>query len=444
MSDHEPAQAIAALEARLAATPRPQRPHEHATVAYRLGLAHAESPIGNPTENLRKALACYDVAATIFDPRYDPVEHARVLNAAGAAHRGLGRNRQAADRFEQAADLLKGHDRAGERAAALNNLGLARAELGDLDAALAVYGEAAAEFDEDTAEGRRGRAAALHNRGLAHAAPGTAEGLEAALGDYAEAGASVDDEEAPYHHGLIAHSIGIASTALAGLRPDHRRRLLTDAISAFERSLGVFTRLAFPYQHALARHNMGRALSATGDVDNLRRALACYEEAVAMLDPRVHRDAWQQAYASLEAVEAELATQPAPPAPGRVGHFAALVAVCDVEERRQLLRERLARLLALPVEAQHGALRELAFASVVSGADHGRSHIEAELGVLMELPTESLDVGLAARLDAHSRLAEPDQEPAAIALDLAVGDALGLSQRIAIRDRLATMGFERP
>ncbi|CAN5497104.1 hypothetical protein BH20ACT2_BH20ACT2_00870 [soil metagenome] len=444
MSTYEPAQAIVALEARLAATSRAQRPHEHAAVTYRLGLAYAESPIGNPTENLRKALACYDVAAAIFDARYDPVENARVLNAAGAAHRGLGRAGQAAKLFEQAADLLKGHDRAPERAAALNNLGLARAEAGDLVAALATYGEAAAEFDDTTAEGRRGRAAALHNRGLAHAAPGTVEGLEAALVDYAEAAASVDDEEAPYHHGLIAHSAGVASTALSARRPADRRRLLADAITSFERALGVFTRLAFPYQHALARHNMGRALAATGDHDNLRRALACYEESVAMLDPRVHKDMWHQAYASLEAVEAQLADHPAPPAPGRVGHFAALVAVCDPGERRQLLRERLTRLVALPVEAQHGALVELALASVAAGADNGRAHIEAELGVFMELPTEALDAGLAARLDAHGRLAEADREPADRAFDLAIGDALGLSQRIAIRDRLTSMGFERP
>ena len=79
--DHKAA--IEDLEHQLAKTPRASRPHEHAVLAYRLGLAYAESPAGNPAENLRRALAYYDVAAAIFDPRFEPVQHARVLNAAG-------------------------------------------------------------------------------------------------------------------------------------------------------------------------------------------------------------------------------------------------------------------------------------------------------------------------------------------------------------------------
>jgi hypothetical protein len=90
----DPLEAIAGLEAQLKATPRATRPYEHATVAYRLGLAYAESPVGNRAEYLRKALACFDVAAGIYDPRFDPVEHARVLNAAGASHRALGDRRR--------------------------------------------------------------------------------------------------------------------------------------------------------------------------------------------------------------------------------------------------------------------------------------------------------------------------------------------------------------
>ena len=102
--DHKAA--IEDLQRQLASTSRASRPHEHAVLAYRLGLAHAESPSGNPAEGLRKALAFYDVAAAIFDPRFEPVQHARVLNAAGAAHRGLGDRRNSAELFEQAVALF--------------------------------------------------------------------------------------------------------------------------------------------------------------------------------------------------------------------------------------------------------------------------------------------------------------------------------------------------
>jgi len=101
-SRNDPAGAIEGLEAQLRATPRATRPYEHATVAYRLGLAYAENPVGNRGELLRKALACFDVAAGVFDPRFDPVEHARVLNAAGASHRALGDRRKAAELFQKA------------------------------------------------------------------------------------------------------------------------------------------------------------------------------------------------------------------------------------------------------------------------------------------------------------------------------------------------------
>ncbi|HEX2192527.1 MAG TPA: hypothetical protein VHH09_04995, partial [Acidimicrobiales bacterium] len=80
----DPKAAIEALETQLRNTPRGTRPYEYAAISYRLGMAHAETPIGSPQEGLRKALAHFEEAAAIFDPRYDPVEHARVLNAAGA------------------------------------------------------------------------------------------------------------------------------------------------------------------------------------------------------------------------------------------------------------------------------------------------------------------------------------------------------------------------
>ncbi len=437
-------QAVKALEDQLARTSRALRPHEHAALAYRLGLAYAESPVGDTTENLRKALASYEVASSIFDPRHDPVEHARVLNAAGAAHRALGARRRAAGLFGEAARLLEGRGRDQERAAILNNLGLARVELGELDRAVAACDEAVALFDTDTEEGRRSWAATLHTRGMAHAAMGTEEGLEAALADYEEALADLDRDQAPYHHGLMHHSVGVTCTSLARLRPTERERLLREAIRAFEESLTVFTRTELPFQHALAKHNLGLAHSALGGAPEQRRALACFEDAVALLDTRLHAEAWRQAYNSLSRVEEEL--NAGAPEPTRADHFVAMVVDADPGERVPLVKERLARLVELPDPRRRAALAELALASArLVEYERARTYMEAELSVLIELPTESLEVGLRSRLEGHRRV-EPGsrREQADLALDQAIGDALQGPQRISVRDYLYSLGYERP
>lgn len=433
---------IESLETQLARTPRSSRPYEHAAVAYRLGLAYAESPVGSAADSLRKALACYDVAAAIFDPRLDPVEHARVINAAGAAQRSLGDPRRAAGLFEKAAELLDGKERPAEEAAALNNLGLARTELGELEGAVEAFDRALDLFDSASAEGRRGRAATLHNRGQAHAAMPEEQGLELALADFDEARADLDPDEAPYHHGLINHSMGVACSALAGLRPAEREALMEEAVKAFDESLTVFTRSAFPFQHALAKHNLGLAYAALGGSMNLRRALACFEDAVAILDTRVHADAWRQAYASLERTEKEL--EGVAPGLGRADHFAALVGGVRRDDRTALMRERLLRLLELPDPSRRSAIAELALASARLGGARASAVMEAELGALMELPNEHLETALRARIEAHARLGEQEREDADRALDAAIGEALQGPQRIFVRDFLYSLDWERP
>lgn len=436
---------IETLEKQLANTPKATRPHEHGALAYRLGMAYAENPSGNPVDNNRKALASYDVAASLFDPRFDSIEHARVINAAGASHRALGDRKRAVKLFEQASELFRDRDRDQERAAALNNLGLVRSELGDSTAAIEAFDVAAELFDVGTAEGRRGRVATLQNRGMAHGAKGTEEGLEAALADYERARADVDYDDAPYHYGLVHHSIGVACTSLAARRPAERERLLEEAVRAFDESLLVFRRAAFPFQHALAKHNQGLALAAMAepdDVNTRRRALSCFEDAVAVLDPRLHADAWRQAYGSLERIEKEL--DALAPGLGRAEHFTALVASTDADERFDLLQTRLLRLLALPPSTGRTALAELALASSRLGPEREQAIVESELAILMELPNESLEAALRARHEAHLKLEPEAREHADLALDAAIGEVLSGPQRIFVRDFLYSLGWERP
>ncbi|MDQ6838943.1 MAG: tetratricopeptide repeat protein, partial [Actinomycetota bacterium] len=410
--------------------------------AYRLGLAYAETPGGGGGDSIRRALVCYQVASDIFDPRSEPVAHARVLNAAGAAHRLLGDSEQALTAFEAAASLLADRGRDEERAAALNNLGLTRTEVGQLDSARAAFDDALRLFWADSPEGRRGRLATLHNRGLAHAAAGTVEGLKLAVADYRAALDGLDTQEAPYHHGLVLSSLGIATIALAEVMPEDRELHLREARSVFAESLTVFTRADFPYQHALTKHNQGLANVGLGATRDLLRALACFEDALGVLDPRLHADAWRQSYAHLASVEGRLAAD----APGatRADHFAILAAACEDEERTALLRERLFNLLALQGPRRSEALTEWAQAVVRLGRERGRRVIETELEILVLVPNEALEAVLRAHIEVHQQLPEPDKEEADRALDDAVGWVLNGPQRVFVRDFLYSLGFVRP
>ena len=438
--DHKAA--IEDLERQLAATSRASRPHEHAVLAYRLGLAYAESPAGNPAENLRRALAFYDVAAAIFDPRFEPVHHARVLNAAGAAHRGLGDRRKAADLFEKAVTLFGEDGTENERAAAYNNLGLCRTEMGQPQAGVEAFDAAIGLFDSYTDEGKRGIMSTLHNRGQAHTGLGTEEGLEAALADFEEARGMIDPEENPLHYGMVEHSVGVTCSALAKVSSEGRSSFLQEAIRAFNNSLQVFTRTAFPYYYALVKHNLGLAHEAQGGTANLRRALVSFEDALAVFDTRLHADAWKQAYASLERVEKALN---AGQSKSRIDHFADLLAVVNLEERTVLVRERMFRLLANPEPRRTTSVAELARAVGLLEFEEARKVYESIMKLVIELPQDTQSTSLRAIIEGHRSIEDDERrESADRALDQSIGDALGGPPRVAVRDYLEGEGWERP
>jgi hypothetical protein len=237
--------------------------------------------------------------------------------------------------------------------------------------------------------------------------------------------------------------VGVTCSALAKLSPDGRSAFLQEGIRAFNNSLLVFTRTGFPYYHALVKHNIGLAYESLGGTANLRRALASFEDALAVLDTRLHADAWKQAYASLERVEKQLAT--AVPGMSRIDHFAALLATVGLEERTVLVRERMFRLLAQPEPRNLTAIAELTRAIGLLAYDDARKIYEAVMKLVIELPQDTQALSLRAIISAHASIEDPEvRESADRALDQAIGDALGGPQRVSVRDFLESEGWERP
>lgn len=429
----DPRQMLEELKRRLERTPRHRQPLQHAALRYSLGMAWAELPTGDRQMNLSRAIAAYEDAAELFTAERFPVEHARVQNARGAALRELGDQRRAVTVLEHALEVLRTADAAGNAAeygAALNNLGLARSELGDHEVAVEILRDATAAFASGGEELTRQRVMAMHNLAQARAA---ADDHEAAVVTYTEAIEDTDPEELPYQWGLLHHGLGVSLTALGRSGA---------AAEAFRRSLRVFTRQRYPFQHALAKNNLGLAHAQSGDVVSLRRAVAAYQDALQVLDVRLHRAQWEQAYQNL--TKAEEALEERGSGGSRAEHVAALVADLDDEdERLEFVRERLMTIMQLPEPQKLERLAELDLAALKLADPVPRSYTGAWLNVLMELPNEMLLAGLRARIAAMDELPEEEQDEAGQMLEITIREELLAPQRIRVRDSLEHLGYER-
>ncbi len=396
---------------------------EHGTIRFNLGLALAEAPDGERDPNLRAAIGHYAEALRVFDANRYPVERARVLNALGAAERELGLAVQARDRFQAALDVTSAPAEAG---AAANNLGLASVDLGDVEAAVTAYGRALELFD--AGQYPRQRAATLHNRGQAHAAAGA---LDRAVADYRAAIELARPEEAAYVHASAQLSLAVALLDT----PGDRTALAAEAVAAVHAALAIFTRSSYPFQHAVAKHNLGVAFEelAGDDSTGLRRALAAFEDALQLLDPRLHDAQWREARAGLDRIEGRLGGG------SRPAHFASLLAAVAPPERRELLRYRLRAVLDLPEPHRTDALTALDEALV----DQPHEVTTAWMRALMEQPKDDLATALGVRMRVLQTLPTDRRATASRALDAALGD-LEILQRVAVRDRLEALGYERP
>ena len=318
--------------------------------------------------------------------------------------------------------------------------GAVGAALTTFDQALTVLRRAGG--DRPTSEDCRALASAALNRGqalLALPEPERSGSDDAAPSDTFLAGAvaAIDEglavtssHDAPLQFGMLHHTLG-----LIHMRADDPSR----AVESFDAALTVFTRSTFPFQHAIASFNRGRAFERSGA---FRRALVDYENAAQLFDPRMHRDQWHEAATRLADVERRLVAD----APGtvRADHVVGLLVGIDAAERTSLLRERVGRLLTRAPEVRRAELRQLAEAGLRLGRVPSDMLLRATIEVFMELPDEILQSGLLAQLDAHATLPPEEQADADRRFDTAIQELVMGPQRVRMRDVLYEAGWERP
>jgi len=439
---------VAALKARFESIDRSTDALQWAAAAYRLGMATAEQPTAHPELNLRDALGLYQQAAEVLTVQRAPVEHARILNAAGSAHRMLGDPSTASRLFREALGLMSGKGVDVEEASVLNNLGLVLTEGGRLDEAVEAFAlslEKLPSLDmlpgEDD-EQIRTMLATKHNLGQVHLARGGVDGCDAAIAVLSDAASTAGGTQASMHTAMIDHTLGIAWKAKAGIDPSGSDHCLDEAISAFERCLTIFTSVGFPMQHAIAKHNLGHAYAGRVDVASLQRALAYYEDSLNIFDPRLHQPQWQEAFANAEAVERRL--EVAVPGATRADHIATLAGSMDDDERLMFLRQRLIQMERLPKTNQLERLTAMSYAIITQPAASFVASIRTIITVLMELPETLLESALESQLAAHAMLDNHDQRAADFILDEAINALLFGPQRIRVRDMLEDIGWDRP
>lgn len=421
---------IKRLEEQLKRTPN-TRIFERGVIRYNLGLAWSELPTGDRMINLSRAVASLHKAAAAFDPQLRPAEHGRAQNAAGSALRELGQTKEAVAAFELAVRLIPLEASAGEHGAARNNLGLTYADLGRVDEAIeqfraALQALAGREFT-------RQRISVLHNLAQTLANTEEPQRVSEAIALYEEALALADPQEYPYQWALVNHSLGVAYTAVE--EPEK-------AVEACDASLRVFTRHRWPFQYALAKNNLGLSHAQIGDVSSLRRAVVAFEDALRVLDSRLHRPQWERAYQNLQLAEKGL--EEAGEGGTRPQHLARLAAEEEGERLLALLRERLRDYVTLPEPRRTQALGEFDDA-VLRLDDPDAIRISAAwLQVLMEQPHKHFVVGLGARMRVHDALDDPARQRAVRILDRTIQHELLAPQRVRVRDTLYEMGYERP
>ncbi|MGH2810136.1 MAG: tetratricopeptide repeat protein, partial [Actinomycetota bacterium] len=394
-------------------------------------VAQAESPMGDRENNLKMGLSSLEQAERLFEKANKPMERSRTLNVIGSTLRELGRYPEAEQAFRAATSLVTKQINPGDYGGPMNNLGLVLMDLKRYPEAIESFEEALEAFKGH--EFNRQRVDVLHNIGQAWSATEEPEKVARGVEYYRQALDITDPQEFPYQWALLHNSMGVAYTAI------HEPEKAADS---FRQALRVYTRGRWPFQYAVAKNNLGMAQIQIGGAEALRKAVAACEDSMLILDLRMHRQQWEQAYKNLQLAEKGL--EELGESGTRSEHFARFLAGESRDELLGTLRERLFVYTTMPDPRRHQALTELDLAILALPDEQAQHVTNGWLAVLMEMPHEQFLAGLHGRMAAHETFDEEAKKRAVRILDYTIQNELLAPQRIRVRDTLYEIGYERP
>ena len=267
--------------------------YESAKACNNLGIEIWHSSLGNRTDNLRQAMACYEAALRVCTENDFPENWAMAQNNLGLSWSNLPTGDRAANLhnaiacYEAAERIYTERDFPQDWATTHNNLGVAWQNLptGDSDenlrqaidcyvAALRVRTEQ--DFPQDWAMIQNNLGTSWQDLPTGD----RAENLRRAVACYQCALRIRTEQDLPQDWGMTQSNMG---SAWAQLPTGERAANLRRAIACFEAALRVRPEQDFPQDWALTQNNMGNAwaLLPAGDrTANLRQAIACFEAAL--------------------------------------------------------------------------------------------------------------------------------------------------------------------
>ena len=256
-----------------------EHPPEWATTQNNLGNAYRHLPTGDKTENLQQAIACYEAALRVRTEEAFLDQWAQTQNNLGNAFLDLPTGdlaenlQQAIDYYQPALRVYTEEEHPPEWATTQNNLGAAYFKLptGDQTENLQQaidYFEAALRVRTEEAFPIEW-AATQNNLGAAHFKLPTGdrtENLQRAI-DYFEAALRAWKEDSfPADWAMTKYNLGVAYGQLSVIKEgDEEKRLLEQAVQCFQNALTIYTEESFPNEHKLVLHNLALARQRLAD-----------------------------------------------------------------------------------------------------------------------------------------------------------------------------------
>jgi Domain of unknown function (DUF4062)/Tetratricopeptide repeat len=297
--------AIAAYEAALTVYTKQAYPNDWASTQINLGVAWQRLPTGNKTENLKKAIAIYEGAFSVYTKQTYPISWATVQNNLGSAWDELptgnrGDNlKHAIAAYEAALTVRATQGQRSEWAETQNNLGNAFMDLptGDtaenLKQSIAAYEAAFTVFTKEAFPNEW--ATTQHNLGNAWREFPTgnkADNLKKSIAAYEGVLTVWTKETNPVGWAWTQNSLGAAWKLIpTGNKADDLKK----AIAAYEAALTVRSKQAFPLEWATTENNLGSAWQdlPTGDKgENLRQAIAAFDLALTVRTKEAYPAQW--------------------------------------------------------------------------------------------------------------------------------------------------------